>query len=144
MKNYRMAQGSWSFINKVCKETIAVHKWCGRQVQIFGRLWSPWFSVVPVCFSGDMSNVLSYVPMLLLWRHELCSKLCTDAPQHFLRRSSEKFSPDCLSTTVEHGRGGIMVWGCFLHLVLVSWSDVKSPLTQRSNKRNYRKGCFLA
>ncbi len=44
-----------------------------------------------------------------MWSDESRFELVSDAPECWLRRSGERFSPACLSTTVKHGGGGIMV-----------------------------------
>ena len=38
--------------------------------------------------------------------------LISDRPVYIRRRSGEEYLPQCLSSTVKHGGGGIMVWGC--------------------------------
>ena len=49
----------------------------------------------------------------VFWSDE--SKFClfSDAPERCIRRPGERFSPNCIKTTVKHGNGGIMVWGTF-------------------------------
>ena len=49
----------------------------------------------------------------VLWSDESRFALCNDAPERCIRRPTEKYKPECLSTTVKHGGGGIMVWGVF-------------------------------
>ena len=39
--------------------------------------------------------------------------LVSDRPILVRRRTGEAFKPECLSSTVKHGGGGVMVWGCF-------------------------------
>ena len=35
--------------------------------------------------------------------------------QYFRRKGNGKFKPDCIVSTVKHGGGSVMVWGCFSH-----------------------------
>lgn len=49
----------------------------------------------------------------VLWSDESRFQLCSDGPERCIRRSNERCHPDCLSTTVKHGGGSIMVWGAF-------------------------------
>ena len=39
--------------------------------------------------------------------------LVSDRPVIVRRRPGEEYLPECLNTTMKHGGGGIMVWGCF-------------------------------
>ena len=43
------------------------------------------------------------------------SRLClvNDRPVNARRRPDKQSFPQCLNTTMKHGGGGIMVWGCF-------------------------------
>lgn len=47
------------------------------------------------------------------WSDESRFAFVSDRPQNCIRRSTERFRPDCLQTTVKHGGGGLMVWGAF-------------------------------
>lgn len=47
------------------------------------------------------------------WSDESRFEFVSDRPQNCIRRSNERFRPDCLQTTVKHSGGGLMVWGCF-------------------------------
>jgi len=49
----------------------------------------------------------------VFWSDESRFCLASDAPERCIRRSGERFSPNCIKTTVKHGNGGIMVWGTF-------------------------------
>ena len=49
----------------------------------------------------------------VFWTEE--SRFCffSDAPERCIRRSEERFSPNCIKMIVKHGNGGIMVWRTF-------------------------------
>lgn len=49
----------------------------------------------------------------VFWSDECRFELHSDAPERCLRRSTEKYFTECISTTKKHGAGGIMVWGIF-------------------------------
>lgn len=49
----------------------------------------------------------------VIWSDESRFQLVSDAPERCIRRSDERFHPECISTTVKHGGGGVMVWGAF-------------------------------
>lgn len=47
------------------------------------------------------------------WSDESRFEFVSDRPQSCIRRSDERFRPDCMQTTAKHGGGGLMVWGSF-------------------------------
>ena len=49
----------------------------------------------------------------VFWSDESRFCLLSDAPGHCIRRPGERFSLNCIKTTVKHGNGGIMVWKTF-------------------------------
>ena len=60
----------------------------------YGKFDSEWFSRV-------------------VWSDESIFQLHADAPERCVRRSGEKYNSECISTTVNHGGRGVMVWGAF-------------------------------
>ena len=74
----------------------------------------------------------------VFWSDESRFCLFSDAPERCIRRPGERFSPNCIKTTVKHGNGGIMVWGILLPQELGNLLDARRQSMQRihSNIRN--------
>lgn len=90
-------------------------------LQLYGHHDSQWFQHV-------------------LWSDESRFELCTDAPQRCLRRSGERFNSECLSSTVKHGGGGIMVWGVFSASGVGELVRCDKPIIAKEYQKILQKG----
>ena len=65
--------------------------------------------------------------------------LCSDAPVSCLLRSGERFNPECISITVKHGGGGIMVWGAFSSADVGELIRCEQSTTAKEYQKNIRE-----
>ena len=95
---------------------------------IFGRIWELWFRLV------SESSVEWWIN---IWPLQDASECC-------LRRSGERFNPECISTTVECGGGGIMIWGAFSSAGVGELIRCEQSITVKEYQKILEKGWFLS
>ena len=76
----------------------------------------------------------------VLWSYDSRFELCSDTPERCLHRSGERFNPECISTAVKHGGGGIMVWGAFSSAGVGELMRCEQSITAKEYQNILEKG----
>ena len=78
----------------------------------------------------------------VFWLDESRFCLFSDAPERCIRRPGERFSRNCIKTTVKHGNGGIMVWETFTAAGVGELIRYETSINAKEYIRILETGCY--